>query len=153
VSAINASARVSPGLDAAFAAALQGIVGNVDAVLHEAAIEVGFAARRSTAFQDYKGTGRESKSSKRKWSRNAKRLRHSIQVERSKFEGGGFIVTARAPHAHLVEKGHLLVTKDKNGIVKVRGHVPPHAFLRPALDAARAKIIARLQVMKGAANG
>lgn len=150
---IKASARIGSDLDAAFAAALAGVVGDVDAVLREAAQEVGFEARRSTAFEDYKRTPRENAYSRKNRSRSARNLRGTIKMEVSKFEGGGYIVTARAPHAHLVEFGHLLVLKDKNGIVRVKGHVPAHPFMRPALDKARARIIAKLQAMKAAPNG
>jgi len=150
---IKASARVASDLDAQFAAALKNIEGDVDAVLREVAQEVGFEARRSAAFEDYKRTPRESKHSRKNRSRSARNLRSTIKMDVSKFENGGYIVTARAPHAHLVEFGHLLVLKDKNGIVRVAGHVPAHPFLRPALDAARARLIAKLQAMKGARNG
>lgn len=47
-------------------------------------------------------------------------LRKSIRAKKSKFEGGGAIVVASAPHAHLVEYGH-------------KG-APAKPFLRPALD-------------------
>lgn len=133
---IKASASVSPDLDAAFAAALQTVLGDVDAVLSGAADDVARSAKTTAAFADKTG-----------------RLRRSIKKEPSKYENGGYIVSARAPHAHLVEFGHLKVVKSKSGLVRVTGHVPPHPFLRPALDAARAKLIARLQSMQGAANG
>jgi HK97 gp10 family phage protein len=50
-------------------------------------------------------------------------LRKSIRAKKSKFEDGGAIVIASAPHAHLVEYGH-------------GGPNPaqPHPFLRKALD-------------------
>ncbi|OIO01102.1 MAG: hypothetical protein AUJ49_08470 [Desulfovibrionaceae bacterium CG1_02_65_16] len=134
---IKTSASVSPDLDSAFAAALQTITGDVDAVLYETAMEVGFEARRSSEFQDKTG-----------------KLRGKIKLKRSRYENGGWIVTARSPHAHLVEFGHLLVLKNrKTGLVKVVGHVPAHPFMRPALDSARSRLIAKLQAMKGAANG
>lgn len=52
------------------------------------------------------------------------KLRKSIKALKSKYEGGGWIVRAKAPHAHLVEFGH----GGKNP-------APAHAFLRPALEA------------------
>jgi HK97 gp10 family phage protein len=80
-------------------------------------------ARASTAFQDYKGTARESNWSKKTWGPNARKLRKSIRAKRSKFDDGGWIVQATAPHAHLIEYGH-------GG----PSPAPPHPFLRPALE-------------------
>lgn len=134
---LKASAQVSSDLDAEFAAALMSIVGDVDKVLENAANEVSFEARRTSAFRDKTG-----------------RLRGKIEMKKSKFEGGGYIVTARAPHAHLVEFGHLQVVKNKQGLVKVVGHVSAKPFLRPALDSVRARLIAQLRALsQGAANG
>jgi HK97 gp10 family phage protein len=50
-------------------------------------------------------------------------LKKSIRAKKSKFEDGGAIVQASAPHSHLVEFGH--------GGPKP---APPHPFLRPALE-------------------
>jgi HK97 gp10 family phage protein len=50
-------------------------------------------------------------------------LRKSIKAKKSKFEDGGAIVIATAPHAKLVEFGH-------GG----QNPAPPHPFLRKALD-------------------
>jgi len=60
-------------------------------------------AQNSTAFKDKTG-----------------RLRKSIRRRKSRFEFGGQIVIATAPHAHLIEFGH------KNA--------PPHSFLRTAKE-------------------
>ena len=79
-------------------------------------------AKASTAFKDYKGTARESEWSKKTWGPNARKLRKSIRAKKSKFEDGGWIVMATAPHAHLIEYGH-------GG----PNPAPPHPFLRPAL--------------------
>lgn len=130
---IKSSVQVNPALDAAFADALKNIKGDVDALLLEAAQDVGFEARRTAAFVDKTG-----------------KLRNSIAMQPSKFPDGGYIVVARSPHAHLVEFGHLLVKKTKTGIVKIIGHVPAHPFLRPALDSAKRKVIA---LVKAAKNG
>ncbi len=51
------------------------------------------------------------------------RLKRSIRAKESKFDDGGWIVVATAPHAWLVEHGH-------GG----PHPAPPHPFLRPALD-------------------
>jgi len=63
-------------------------------------------------------------------------LKRSIKAKKSKFEDGGWIVQATAPHAHLVEYGH--------GGPRP---APAHQFLRPALDkniaAARAQFGAK----------
>lgn len=56
-------------------------------------------------------------------------LRKSITAEELD-DGDGYIVTARAPHAHLIEFGHDMVSHKG---VKV-GQVKAHPFLRPAAD-------------------
>ena len=81
-------------------------------------------ARATTAFKDYKGTSRESSWSKKTWGENARRLRRSIKAKKSKYEDGGWIVQATAPHAHLIEYGH-------GGPMPA----PAKSFLRPALNA------------------
>jgi len=71
-------------------------------------------------------------------------LRKSITKRKSKFKNGGYIVYADAPHAHLIEYGHLLVKggsispyKAKNrantGKGVVVGIVAPIPFLRDAV--------------------
>ncbi len=46
-------------------------------------------------------------------------------------------VGPRAPHAHLVEFGHVQVWKHpKTGKKYVKGHVPAHPFVRPGAEAA-----------------
>jgi HK97 gp10 family phage protein len=80
-------------------------------------------ARASTAFKDYKGTARESNWSKKTWGPKARKLRKSIRAKKSKFDAGGWIVQATAPHAWLVEFGH--------GGPKP---APAHPYLKPALD-------------------
>lgn len=130
---LKASASVNTALDAEFAAVLQGIIGDVDETLHEAANEVAAEAKRTTAFRDKTGT-----------------LRSRIKVVKSKFPEGGWLVVADASHAHLVERGHLLVIKGKGGIVRVVGHVTAKPFLRPAADRVKSSVIAKL---KAAQNG
>jgi hypothetical protein len=51
------------------------------------------------------------------------KLRRSIKAKPSKFPDGGFIVEARAPHAHLVEFGH-------GG----PNPAPAHSYLRAAKE-------------------
>ncbi len=85
-------------------------------------------AQASTAFEDYTGTARESEWHKQHFP-NARTIRQRITARRSKYPGGGAIVVASAPHAHLVEFGHVLA---KNG--KVIGRVKEHPFLRPAKE-------------------
>lgn len=130
---LKASASVNAALDAEFAAALQGIIGDVDQTLRETANEVAAEAKRTTAFRDKTGT-----------------LRGRIRVVKSKFPEGGWLVVADSPHAHLVERGHLLVLKGKGGIVRVVGHVTAKPFMRPAADRGKASAIAKL---KAAQNG
>ena len=72
-------------------------------------------ARASTAFKDKTGN-----------------LRKSIRARKSKFQDGGWIVQATAPHAFIIEYG--------------RQNAPAHPFLRPALD----KNIAAARTMFGA---
>jgi len=84
--------------------------------------QIAIDARRSQAFEDYKGTQRESATSKRKYSK-ARKLRKSIRAKESKYDDGGWIVVATAPHAHLVEYGH-------GG----KSPAPAHPYLRPALE-------------------
>ena len=59
-------------------------------------------------------------------------LKKSIRAKKSKFDDGGAIVVATAPHAHLIEYG--------------RKNAPAYPFLRPALD----KNIAAARTMFGA---
>lgn len=47
-------------------------------------------------------------------------LGRSVKARKSKFDDGGWIVMATAPHAHLIEFG--------------RRGAPAYPFLRPALD-------------------
>jgi len=82
--------------------------------------EVAARAKHSSAFKDKTGY-----------------LRKSIKVTKPTAadiaEAGDpsvLVVRTRAPHAHLVEDGHAMVTADG----RVVGHVPPHPFLRPARD-------------------
>lgn len=84
------------------------------------AAEVAARAKASTAFVDKTGH-------LRKTIRVAKPTKADLDAE-----GGQEIriVRASAPHAHLVEDGHAMVTKDG----QVVGHVPAHPFLGPARD-------------------
>lgn len=66
-------------------------------------------------------------------------LKRSIKSQKSRYENGGYIVKATAPHAHLVEFGHLLVLP--GGIVA--GHVPAHPFLHSARNKVLRRAIAR----------
>lgn len=154
--------KVSDALSAEFGRAMQTVMYQVDEVLASAADQVADEARNSPAFRDYKGTDREPRSSAKRWSRNAARLRRKIKAQKSKFEGGGYIVVARAPHAHLVEFGHAQVMGGKRKARRDRktkqlipagtviGHVAPRPFLRPALDKVLAMLTAKL---KGATSG
>jgi hypothetical protein len=97
------------GLDAS----LFEIMDAIDQNLEETAQYVATEAKITSAFQDKTG-----------------KLRKAIKLKKSKFEDGGYIVVARAPHAHLVEFGHVLIAWGR-----VTGkRVPPHPFLRPALE-------------------
>lgn len=56
-------------------------------------------------------------------------LRRSIRIRKSRYKGGGYIVKATAPHAHLVELGH--------GGPHPAG---PHPFMRNAVEQHRREI-------------
>jgi HK97 gp10 family phage protein len=92
-------------------AALARVSVAVEEACRETAEKVGTRAKASTEFVDKTG-----------------KLRRSIQVFKSKFPDGGYIVHASAPHAHLIEYGH-------------GGPAPAvaHPFLRPAQKAEKSK--------------
>ena len=108
---MSAHVRVADldGLDAQ----LGEIMDAIDQNLEETAQFVEREAQISAAFQDKTG-----------------KLRKKIKLKKSKFEDGGWIVEARAPHAHLVEFGHVKFLWGK----PTSERVPPHPFLRPALE-------------------
>ena len=78
-------------------------------------------------------------------------LMKSIRIRQKRYPRSGVIytmVTANAPHAHLVEFGHKLIAgrtvldsgndriyrvKGRKG--KLLGFVPPHPFMRPGMEA------------------
>lgn len=97
----------------------------------EVAKEIEGYAKTSTAFKD---TGFQF------FGMKLKGLRDSIKARKSKFENGGWIVQAVAPHAHLVEFGHDMVDW-RTG--KTLGKVRPHPFLRPAKERAIKSAIAK----------
>jgi hypothetical protein len=106
------------------------LLGQINAAIQDSSFEIAGLiaedAKASAAFIDYTGTPRESEWHKKHFP-NARTLRDSIRAKKSKYEDGGAIVYASAPHAHLVERGHILVVHGK-----VKGSVPPHPFLGPA---------------------
>jgi len=110
----------------------------VDEALKPIAMQVANTAKRSAAFKD------SSKSVEHKRMLNYwpdkwfphKHMRPAIDVRKSKFTFGGWIVRANRPYGHLVEYGHYLVTHDGRTI----GFVPPHAFLRPAKEEVMASL-------------
>lgn len=91
----------------------------VEAVGKELLLEV--KAEASLAFDDKTGN-----------------LRKSIARKRSKFDRETHIVGAFAPHAHLVEFGHIMLTKD--GKPTVKDHVPGRLFLTKAEKSIRARL-------------
>lgn len=90
---------------------------NCETIAHEVAADAG----NSAAFVDQSGA-----------------LRDSIVARKSKFKDGGWIVLSDVPHAHLVEFGHAKVLWGRQTNEKV----PPHPFLRPALDRAIGRAVA-----------
>ena len=106
-----------------------GVRAEIDSDLGGIAAQVFEKAKASTEFRDKTG-----------------RLRQSIWIYRSKYKDGGYVVYVKAPHSHLVEFGHAVVTKDG----KVLEHrVPGKFFLRKARNAVRRKVDAMLQDMMG----
>ena len=103
----------------------------IDADLKAAAERVASAAVASTDFKD---------SPKMK-----NKLRKSIKPKVSKYPDGGWIVRATAPHAHLVEFGHAMVTTEGFTV----GHVPAHPFLRNALQKVQIQMVAEFKTMFG----
>ena len=81
-------------------------------------------------FLDYKGTSRESNWSRQHNNPNMK-LRKKTGKRKSKFDEGGFIVMAQAPHAWLVEHGHDIV--DWRTMKSTGKRAKPHPFLKTAL--------------------
>jgi len=70
-------------------------------------------------------------------------LRKRIKAKKSRYELGGWIVEARAPHAHLIEYGHELIDWRTN---KRIGTVPPRSFLRTAKERAIASAMSKFGV-------
>lgn len=96
-----------------FQDALEEIRRVVDQNLDQVARLVETEAKASAAFADKTG-----------------KLRRSIRKRKSRFEDGGYIVAARAPHAHLIEFGHVMIAWGR----PTGRRVPPHPFLRPAVE-------------------
>lgn len=89
------------------------ILDAIDANLEETANEVFENAKSTSLFADKTGD-----------------LRNSIKKKKSKFENGGYIVETKAPHAHLIEFGHVLIYMGR-----VTGRrVAPRPFMRQALE-------------------
>ena len=109
-----------------------GVRAEIDSDLGGIASQVFEKAKASTAFRDKTG-----------------RLRQSIWIYRSKYKDGGYVVYVKAPHSHLVEFGHAVVTKDG----KVLEHrVPGKFFLRKARNAVRRTVDETLRGMLGDAH-
>lgn len=133
--------KVNPHLDDEFAKALRDIEAYSDSQLEKVAIAVRDEARASTAFRDYRGTPREPATAAAKRKGPFKNLRKKIRHWWSKKDEC-WIVSASAPHAHLVEFGHAQVTPKG----KVVGHVAAHPFLRPSVE----KVMGRIKSIIGA---
>jgi len=87
----------------------------IDNNLEKVANLVETSAKTSSAFSDKTG-----------------KLRGSIKKSKSRYEDGGYIVVAKAPHSHLVEYGHVMLTA--KGAPTKLGRVPAHPFMRPAKE-------------------
>ena len=124
--------------DADIVALTKEIIPDVDKVLEGIAGQIADAARASDAFKDSdkKTDIKVGKDYDLDKAVKHKHLRQSIAPKKSRYELGGWIVRATAPHAHNVEFGHLKVLW---GHVTSE-HVPAHSFLRKA----KAEVEARL---------
>jgi len=107
-------ANVSVGnLQKEFDIALGDILDAVDQNLEVVADTIHREAKTTTSFRDRSG-----------------RLRRSINLKKSKYKDGGYIVAATGPHAHLIEYGHVLIAWGR-----VTGRrVSARPFLRPAKE-------------------
>jgi len=111
----------------------------INDLLRDIAITVRDDAQKTAAFIDRTGN-----------------LRKSIGMRKSKFERGGYIVKAtgrnrisgatraRGFHAHLVEFGHVKVLWGR----RTGERVPPHPFMRPALERGRAYAEQRIRSLQ-----
>lgn len=105
-----------------------GVRAEIDSALGTVAAQVYEKAKATTAFRDKTG-----------------KLRRSIWI----YENGGYVIYVKAPHSHLVEFGHAVVTKDG----KVLEHrVPGKFFLRKARNAVRRTVDETLRGMLGDAH-
>lgn len=68
-------------------------------------------------------------------------LRKSIAVHKSRFKGGGYVVGAWAPHAHLIEFG-TTERFQKTGFLQAKsvGAVRPRPFVQQAIERNRRRI-------------
>lgn len=98
------------------AAILAEVARYTDEGIESVAMEAVERAKNTTAFSDDSGM-----------------LRRSIKAQPAKRVKDGekaWLVRATAPHAHLVEHGHAMVTPGGDLV----GHVAAHPFLQPAVD-------------------
>ena len=108
-----------------------GVRAEIDSALGTVAAQVYEKAKATTAFRDKTG-----------------KLRRSIWIYRSKYENGGYVIYVKAPHSHLVEFGHAVVTKDG----KVLEHRVPGKFFLKARNAVRRTVDETLRGMLGDAH-
>ncbi|WP_417292319.1 HK97 gp10 family phage protein [Desulfovibrio porci] len=104
---------------------------HVEPELEDIANRIAVEAIASTEFEDSPKT--------------KNKLRKSIRAKASRFKDGGWIVLARAPHAHLVEYGHAMVTHDGRTV----GHVTAHPFMRKARNKVLLEVIAEFRSKYG----
>ena len=129
--------------DADIAALMRQVKPDVDRVLEGIAGQIADEARASTAFNDTGITVEKKRNMEfgQDVTRRHKHLRQTIEPKKSRFDDGGYIVRATAPHAHLVEFGHLKVLWGK----VTSEHVPAHSFLRKAKNDVMARLAPVLQ--------
>ena len=110
--------------DADLAEFMEGLHGDVDKVLEALAGLVADRAKAEPFPTSKKGI-----------------LVKRLKPRKSRFDDGGWIVQDTAPHAHLVEYGHAMVTHDGRTV----GHVAAHPFLRQAKNSVKARLGAILE--------
>jgi len=127
----NVASVALSDIDSGFADQLKGNKDAIDNTLNKTASFVAQHAKSTSAFIDKTGN-----------------LRKSIKKKKSKYPDGGYIVSAtgksgdgqKGYHAHLVEYGH---------VARDGGRVPPHAFMRPALEVGKELAAAEIKQLKG----
>ncbi len=98
--------------------------------IHKAASNVAKRARKSTLFQDKRKVLRKSIKAKQR-----KMRRFEVQSD----------VYTTAPHGHLIEFGHYIVSGPEGGDQEVLGWVPGQPFMRPAWELHKGDVLRAIE--------